>query len=480
MSDPADSRSWLPWRWPGWFCRLLLLMLVLLAVAAAFTVRAWCLSHVPDVAEPFDVNRFYPGDLPPKQNAFTHYLEARSRMISVTNDWSRKRHEELMTFRRDFPRVFAEGLSSLNEIELAWLSDCRPALDEWRRGTELTAAQSFTLAQLSGPISLTVHGNAHEFITMARIEAMRCEAEGDLNGAWEWCRACVRFTRHLNEDAGAAQRSYGCYAHQPTTSAIARWAEHPAVTTDQLRTALAEVRTEYAKNDPMSDVLKWGYLHSRQELGSSTWAEKANGIWPKWTTKAAVLRRPLLWVIGEPEVYMRLKRQVLVNQLNEIDKPLGDRPKLVGQSQFLFASDPNVELQPGQLTPSQIEQAYQQSVLGLIIGKVTFSIKHLDDAVWNERARQAALEVLLAAQAYRRDKGEFPENIKALVPKYLEAVPLDPCDRNGGRLRYRRDSPMQAVVWSIGSDGNDDRGEVEGDAGRSADIGFLLKVAEPK
>ena len=163
--------------------------------------------------------------------------------------------------------------------------------------------------------------------------------------------------------------------------------------------------------------------------------------------------------------------------------PLCERAKLVGESQSLFDPVPRTELRPGQLTPAQIERAYRQSALGLMIGTFfPLSIKHLDEPVWQERARQAALEVLLAAQAYWRDKGEFPESLDQLVPQYLEVVPLDPCDRSGGRLRYRRDSTTNALVWSVGINGTDEGGVLDLDVkiGGSADVGFVLKVTESK
>ena len=489
MSDPADSRSWLPWRWPGWFCRVLLLMLVVLAVAAAFTVRAWCLSHVPDVAEPFDVNRFYPGDLPPKQNAFTHYKEASRTFVTVRNDWHKSPGPKATPRDWEFQHVFAEGLSALSETELEWLADHRAALDEWRRGTERSAAQAYTFQEVSGNTLLPVHQDARCFIAFARIEALRCEADGDLKGAWEWCRASVRFVRHLSSHGGLIERAIGASGHRLAAGGVARWAEHPAVTADELRAALIEIRTEYALHAPLSETLKGEYLFWRQAFLSPDWAKTDPfGVFvnmPAWEQRLSSLRRPVMWVVGEPEIALRLSRQILHNQLTEIDKPLGQRSKLVGTAVMLFDPDPDVTLQPGQLDPTRIEFSLKHSLIKQLRTKgagATFSTKTVDDAVWNERARQAALEVLLAAQAYRRDTGEFPESLNQLVPQYLEAVPLDPCDRHGGRLRYRRDLPTNGVVWSVGIDGNDEGGVLNIDVKTvgSADVGFVLKSGEPK
>ncbi|MBM4076926.1 MAG: hypothetical protein FJ267_14955 [Planctomycetes bacterium] len=101
-----------------------------------------------------------------------------------------------------------------------------------------------------------------------------------------------------------------------------------------------------------------------------------------------------------------------------------------------------------------------------------------DDTYLRMLGRQVTLEALLAAQAFHRDKNEFPNTLEELVPDYLETVPLDPCDPKGGTIHYRRESPHNAVVWSLGIDKNDSNGDVESEAGQPGDIGFRLKIAE--
>ncbi|MBC8116231.1 MAG: hypothetical protein H7062_17730 [Candidatus Saccharimonas sp.] len=469
----------MPWQWPRRYWAFALLWLVLIS---PIVMRAWFLSYVSDVAEPFEVKGFYPADLPPAQNAFTHYNEAQRRLWSVREDWFKKRGPQATPSDWKFPRVFVEGLSVLSESEHEWLADQRATLDEWHRGTELPLAQAFTFAEMNGATLLPVHNDRGSFIALARIEALRCEADGDLEGAWGWCRACVRFSRHLNSHGGVVQRLVGSHAHMLTTDGVVRWAEHPNVTATQLREALAEIRAEYAKNAPLSEVMKVEYLFSRQTFATSKWTEKHAGVFysrPAWEERVAVLRRPALWLVGEPDVYLRLRRQILLNQLNEIDKPLAQRPKPVSSAAFLFDPDPLVPMKTGQLNPAGIERGLQHSALRQIVG--TFiTTKGLDDGVWQERARQAALEALLAVQAFRREKGEFPESLDQLVPEYLGAVQLDPFDPNGGRLHYRRDTATNAVVWSVGKDGNDDGGTVDDKTNASADVGFTLKVSEPK
>ncbi len=64
----------------------------------------------------------------------------------------------------------------------------------------------------------------------------------------------------------------------------------------------------------------------------------------------------------------------------------------------------------------------------------------------------------LAAERYRRERGEWPGTLKKLCPKYLTAEPLDPFD--GQPLRYHR-LDDGVVVYSVGHDTVDDGGNLD-------------------
>lgn len=69
-----------------------------------------------------------------------------------------------------------------------------------------------------------------------------------------------------------------------------------------------------------------------------------------------------------------------------------------------------------------------------------------------ESATQVSLvRTLLALHAYRQDHDRLPAHLAALVPDYLDAVPLDQLD--GEAIRW---SPEHAVLYSIGRDFSDD------------------------
>ncbi len=65
----------------------------------------------------------------------------------------------------------------------------------------------------------------------------------------------------------------------------------------------------------------------------------------------------------------------------------------------------------------------------------------------------AATSLQLACIAYRGAEGRLPEDLSALVPKYLPSIPADPYD--GKPFRY---APAKGVVYSVGKDLKDSGG----------------------
>lgn len=66
--------------------------------------------------------------------------------------------------------------------------------------------------------------------------------------------------------------------------------------------------------------------------------------------------------------------------------------------------------------------------------------------------------VACALERYYLAENEYPERLEELAPRFLPAVPVDPV--NGQPLRYRRSEDGRFVLYSIGSDLDDDEGRV--------------------
>ena len=86
------------------------------------------------------------------------------------------------------------------------------------------------------------------------------------------------------------------------------------------------------------------------------------------------------------------------------------------------------------------------------------------------QATDACAQTAVAATRYRLDHGKLPDNLNALVPKYLPAIPTDPFDGHPLRLAIKEN---KWIVYSVGPDEVDDGG-VERDATGKGDIIFTL------
>jgi hypothetical protein len=80
----------------------------------------------------------------------------------------------------------------------------------------------------------------------------------------------------------------------------------------------------------------------------------------------------------------------------------------------------------------------------------------------------------IAAERYRREKGQWPENLEALRKgRYLKQVPTDVFDGEPLRMHRLEDG---LVIYSIGPDGQDNRGHIDrmNPVGEGSDLGLRL------
>ncbi len=90
----------------------------------------------------------------------------------------------------------------------------------------------------------------------------------------------------------------------------------------------------------------------------------------------------------------------------------------------------------------------------------------------NGDAQFRCANAAIAAEQFRREAGHWPATLDELVPKYLAAVPRDPCDLQPLRLARRADG---IVIYSVGLDGKDDGGAIASDgAANATDVGIRL------
>jgi hypothetical protein len=480
-TQPADTRSiqnanrsWRPsFRfWRNAFVGLLLISPIL--------IRAWLLSKVPEI-RPFDVDAFCRVEIPSGQNAFDQYREAFQLGDTVLEVRNAKNFE--LPYE-NFDQVMTNGWSVADDSLRACLEDFRPALEKWRSGTDCTDAVYLMPGEINFMIfndfenQLPAIGWSRQFARLAKCEAARLEDEGKLDEARGWYIAIFRCGCHLSRRAFSMQRMTGSALLAMSESGLVRWAEDPLVTADQLRRTLNEIQVANQMLEPVSTALKAEYICAINTFKQADWYRQVGfGSDSDVGMPIVVLGKILMWVVGEPQTTERILRQILANQLNEVDKPLPEQQPRVGLGNaLLFQPDPENSRNPNQLTPDAINRAIARLVPTRLYVPRPQTVEQILLVDARDRARLATLEVAIAVQAFRREQGEFPVDPLALVPKYLDAWPVDSCDKTGKPIQYRRDSSISAVVWSIGPDDKDDGGDVLHAIKPASDIGWSLKA----
>ena len=86
-------------------------------------------------------------------------------------------------------------------------------------------------------------------------------------------------------------------------------------------------------------------------------------------------------------------------------------------------------------------------------------------AVRMETARRV-VATAVALKRFQLAHGKLPETLSALVPDFLQAVPIDPND--GKPLRYHPNADGSYLLYSVGEDGVDDGGDANIPAGSAS------------
>ncbi|HEY4262079.1 MAG TPA: hypothetical protein VGM98_18055 [Schlesneria sp.] len=477
ISEPKrtnDSESvawWNPLHWPA---AIWVFLIVLGLMTSPFVIRAFMLAGIPDMPEPFDEVAYSTWDVPAADDAFTYYREATALHQQIIVQFQSAGQKDVRE-PEDPLALLKQGWTNATEPTKQWLDVHQEAMTVWRRGTEKERGLNLLPSKLFYTTILNVIQDQRMFVRLAMLQESRSINDGELDEAHQWARAAFRCGGHTTHRGCLIQGLVGLAIHAISSQGLAHWAKEPGVTSEQLRQALAEVQSDDKLYESLSNLLKTGYLTNRNSLRSRDWANLIAPVNPGGLNNIAGPRamRLLYWVVGEPEVSIRVSRQILANQLPEIDKPIDLRRKMVGSgATMLFDPDPSISLPNGQLEPAKIDRAIKRPSLTRMLLP---SLAQIDSAFLARRGRQATLEALLAAQAYRRDHGEFPESLAQLVPNYLAAVPVDPCDPAGGPLHYTRDEPTKAIIWSMGDDRADGGGVIDATNGHPPDVGFELK-----
>ncbi len=116
-------------------------------------------------------------------------------------------------------------------------------------------------------------------------------------------------------------------------------------------------------------------------------------------------------------------------------------------------------------------------VTGMCIRVITPTMFAARNTEFRFAANEQCSITAIACERYRLIHGRYPEQIDALVPDFLDAVPIDPMD--GKPLRYRIKEDGSAIIYTISTNLEDDGGindPEDPDASMQGDYVWRLKL----
>jgi hypothetical protein len=414
-------------------------ILIVLALAAApFIYRDVQLSAIPDIGAPFDVEAFCKLSLPEEENAAADYLRAARMYVSRPPGDPDKHTDHMLSRWETAPPEFRQ-----------WVLDNRAAIGVWRQAARKPNAVFVRLTDVGCYTSFDHLESLRNLGRVASLEASRLRAENDMHGAWQTYADMLRSSRNIGRKGVILERLVGMSLHAVAATELVKWAADARVDEQLLGTALAECRSIFATTDPASNTLKAEYVYIRN-IAEMPLSEQ----WKSLPNTTSIVG---LYLRGDPELARRIAQHGFAESIQRI------------------STSAEARTIPTHLSPTELDRVIPKSIIAteLIMGAWRGGFAN---AVAREQAREAALEMALAAQIYRRRHGKFPDRVEQLLEAGLETLPVDPYGTSGQLMRYRVDETTGAVVvWSVGQDGVNDGGnfEVVSPSPR-VDVGFVV------
>ncbi len=280
------------------------------------------------------------------------------------------------------------------------------------------------------------------------LDAQRLALDGDGAGAIRSCRAALNAGRSLGDEPATISQLVRVACARLSLRALEQTlanTEAPAASLEELQRALAEEAEEplqliAARSDRVSyynclEVMRSGQFNRASYGVRSSFLGSTADDWIDRGRARACLA-----------AYLRFTNEVV-----EIAKwPVEEQ-----QEPLKGLRKPSVKLPP------------------LLDGLTRGLEWPKQGAAFHRVKAELRCAAALAAERYRMAEGRWPESLDVLVPRYLDAVPSDPFD--GQPLRLRR-LPDGLVIYSVGTDGVDDGGNLDRKkpTAPGTDIGFRL------
>ena len=261
----TDSRRRLP---ASRGARLALVIVGGLALITGLWIwRIRDVSDVPDVGDPFDVAEAQqPLIVAEADNAFVLYEAAEAKLGKPPEQLGEL---NAVVWKRMGPEV------------RSYLEQNRQALELWRSGTNRPDALYCQPGTAEFNTSRRPVYDLWTLCQLALLEGDRLETTGNPSEAWPWYLGVLRCSRHIGQHGWIMERALGADLHEEVSHRIVRWAADSRVDAPLLCQALVQTQAADALTEPLSEMLKYGYLLYRRDLEEKlTLVDSVAGYWP--------------------------------------------------------------------------------------------------------------------------------------------------------------------------------------------------------
>ncbi|MGQ9649354.1 MAG: hypothetical protein ACUVXJ_04525 [Phycisphaerae bacterium] len=298
----------------------------------------------------------------------------------------------------------------------------------------------------------TMFSNCRETARTLTARARRAMTEqNDLDSALSDIRAVLNLASGLEDDQRAISMIVGITCRCMALGEVTHWPEEMKLSNPQLGRLQDLARAQRRDPKRLAEImLKSDHLLQQDIVNQMYTGDDRDGGWfvPTYC-RPEITDHPSLGLLNLLSPFYDSRRQAkdrldeyFRRQFASIDTPAPPPPPA---STLLNRPSPSWD----PTLPFRVNKERDWS------WGIRWSLGH--DKMWVE-----GTITVLAVAAYRNDHGRFPESLDELVPRYLEAVPMDPFTSQP--LRYRLDTEEGYRLYSVGEDGKDDGG-VERDAG---------------
>jgi hypothetical protein len=376
-------------------------------------------------------------DVPQRSNGFFVLLEATNQIW-----WPRKQRDAIDDLAQ------ATNLNWNAAFAAQVLSSNAAALQAWDRAAELPAFQ-VPESKFADPIDYL--SDWKKFARLASIRENALMHEGNEAQAFDEMMKQIQLGQKMESARGALiHYLVGAAVKQIGYAQLRSWAAKTQLSPAALKNYLQQLETQpAAEAAAYADAMRMEYQFSAGAMKDIREGKLGrDGGWPS----------PILMKLVPEFNLEKTKAKLALGFQFQVD---------IATNHYC-----DVKFPAHHFETNFFPLLLSGNAIGEILGEML--LPALETSFAGKVRRDASLQAtrtILALRAYQRTHGSLPTELLALVPEFLNEMPLDPFD--GKPLRY---SAEKKIVYSVGKnlqdDGGDDRGQNAPETQRHLDLVF--------